>query len=386
VESENPQNSPTGRRALSSKILILTVTHGASHTRAAHALRQALTAAQPDLAVEVQDGLSKCAKWFRSYYNSYLIPLKIWPSLWGWIEGVQHSTASTGPGWLYARGGRPLFRFIEKCDPDIIVATEVGMCELAALHKRRSGGRFRLVAAPTGLDADRAWVQPEVDLYLAAPGDATEQLGAAGAAVEKIVSCGTPIDPAFEALPGREAIRVELQLDPAIPVLLVLFGGAGFGKPRRIVPELEKIEQPLQAVFIAGKNSKMEEKLKGLCRGRARWRVLGWVENMHEWMTAADLLVSKPGASTVVEALACGLPFVALDPLPGNERRACTWIEKERVGRWAQKAHELAPAIERLLTFPEERQQMRLNALTFGRPRAAREAAAAILKLPPSQV
>ena len=223
---------------MSSRILILTVAHGASHRRAANALRKALLGIRPELNAEVVDGLAQCASWFRLYYNSYLIPLKLWPSLWGRIESAQHNSASTGPGWLYRRGGQPLFRFVERAGPDTVIATEVGMCELAALHKRRSGARYRLVAAPTGIDADRAWVQPEVDLYVAGPGEPTERLIATGAPPERILSCGTPIDPVFETLPEREAVRGRLEVDNAVPLVLILFGGAGIGNPGQIVPEL----------------------------------------------------------------------------------------------------------------------------------------------------
>ena len=92
------------------KILILTVSHGASHERAAAALGKALKAARHDLTVEVWNGLERSARWFRLYYDSYAVPLRYSPRLWGWIEGIQHQSRSTGPGWLYRRGAKRLFR------------------------------------------------------------------------------------------------------------------------------------------------------------------------------------------------------------------------------------------------------------------------------------
>src|SRR5437762_9286333 len=91
------------------KILILTVSHGASHERAAAALGKALLEARPDLTVEIWNGLEPSARWFRLYYDSYRVLLRCWPRLWGRIEGLQHRSRSTGPGWLYRRGAQPLF-------------------------------------------------------------------------------------------------------------------------------------------------------------------------------------------------------------------------------------------------------------------------------------
>ncbi len=362
------------------KILILTLSHGASHRRAATALEKTLLTLQPDVKVEVVDALEHSAGWFRAYYNSYEIPLKYWPGLWAWIEGIQHQSTSTGPGWLYRRGARPLARFIQSFDPDVVVATEVGICELVAMHKRESRARYAL-AGLVLMDFNRAWVQPEVDLYPSVPGDMAEELEAAGVPRSKILPSGLPIDPVFASLPGRDAVRRKLEIARGDPMLLVLFGGGGHGKCATILGELKKVKQPLQAAFVAGKNRRLEDELRRACRDNPRFRVLGWVDNIQEWMVAADLLVSKPGGSTLMEAAACGLPMLAFDPLPGNEIRTCARIEKWGVGLWVKRPDELGPAIERLLTFPEELQPLREKALALARPRAAFDAAQVILRL-----
>jgi len=364
------------------RILILTVSHGASHRRAANALRQALRESRPELIVEVVDALEYCARWFRAYYSSYEIPLKYWPSLWGWIEGIQHQSTSTGPRWLYRRGARPLFRFIRAFDPAVLVATEVGICELAAMFKRESQASVPLVGLEL-MDFNQAWVQPEVDLYLATHEDLAAELEAAGAPGAKIVTCGQPIDLSFARLPERATVRAELGIQHDAPLLLFLFGGTGLGKPRQIVGELRKVTRSFQAAFITGKNRRLEDQVRELTQDIRDSRVLGWVENMNAWMVAADLVVSKPGGSTLTEAFACGLPILAFDPLPGNEGRICGWIEKWKVGYWVRRAEDLAPVIERLLTHPAELQRLREGAWTLARPRAAYEAAKAILGLAP---
>jgi processive 1,2-diacylglycerol beta-glucosyltransferase len=362
------------------KILILTIPHGAAHQRVADALRKALLEIQPELSVEIVNALAQCARWFRAYYDSYEIPLKYWPALWGWIESKQHSHTSTGPGWLYRRGAQGLFRFIEESDPDIVIVTEVGTCELAAMYKREHHARFFLVGATAGVDIDRPWAQSEVDLYPVMPGDVAAQLASAGVPANKILPCGVPIDPSFGSVLDRGEVRARLGLELKLPIVLVLFGGGGHGDPRRIVAELERIKQPLQAVLVTGRNRQMEERVRRQCQRSPRFRVLGWVNNMHEWLAAADLLVSKPGGMTVAEAINSGVPLLALDPLPGAERRACDLVEKWQVGYWIKRAAGLAPVIERLLDNPQEIERLRASARTLARPHAAREAAEAILK------
>ena len=362
------------------KILILTISHGAAHQRVAAALRKALLDIQPELTVEVANALAHCARWFRAYYDSYEIPLKYWPGLWGWIEGKQHSHTSTGPGWLYRAGGKGLFRFMDEFRPDIVVATEVGTCELAALHKRESHAGYFLVGATAGVDVDRPWAQPEVDLYPIMPGDVAAQLIAAGVPPDKLLPCGVPIDPAFGSLDDRNEVRARLGVVTNLPLILVLFGGSGHGRPRQIVDQIEKVALPLQAVFITGRNRQMEEDLRHHFESRPQFRAQGWVNNMHEWLAAADLLVSKPGGMTITEAINTGIPLLAIDPQPGAEVRACALIEQWQVGFWVRKHADLARTLTRCLENPAELEQLRARARALARPHAARDAAAAILQ------
>jgi len=366
------------------KILILTLPHGAAHQRASKALRTALLETRPGIVVEVIDALSRCAPWFRTYYNSYEIPLRYWPSLWGWIESLQHQSQSTGPGWLYRLGAKPLISFISNYNPDVVVATEVGLCELTCMHKRIQPARYRLAALEL-MDFNRAWLQPEVDLFLCTHPDLAAELATAGAPSAKIVTTGQPIDPIFSRLPEREGVRARLGLASDSPVLLILFGGAGFGNPRLILNEIRKLQNTLKVVVITGRNARMEKDARALCEGMQRSKVLGWVDNMHEWMLSADLLVSKPGGATLNEGFACGLPMLAIDPLPGNEQRTCQWIEKWGCGLWIKNPTDLAPVVARLLARPEELEGLRARARSLARPRAAYDAAEVILKLQSGQ-
>lgn len=366
------------------RILILTVSHGAAHRRVAVALQKALTETDPSITVDVEDILEHVTGWFRAYYNSYEIPLRYWPQLWAWIEGLQHHGAATSPGWIYRRGARPLFRFIAEYQPDVVVATETGVLEIAALAKRLSGASWHLVGVD-GLDVDRAWAQPEVDLYAVTPDPVANDLASWGVPAAKIMPCGMPLDPAFLSRPDRDTARWNLGVEPDAILLLVLFGGTGFGKPVAILRELAKVTRPFQAVLITGRNDRLRREAETASRSLAsqlpNCRTLGWVDDMHEWLAAADIVVNKPSGLALLEAMACGVPFLALDPLPGNERRHCDLIESWGVGHWIRSHSELAPVLDHLLHDPSQLRRMSDRGKSLSQPRAASEAAEAILRL-----
>jgi len=365
---------------LNPKILIFFVAQGAAHQRAAKALQKAILELRPEAHVEVIDILKHCTAWFRAYYNSYLIILKLWPGLWRRIENVQHQSTSTSPGWIYQRGARHLFRYVRDFAPDLVIATEVGTCELAALCKRQSKAAF-LLAGVELMDFNRAWIQPEVDLFLTTHADLAAELVAVGAPASRVVTTGQPIDPLFASLPDRESARETLGIKQNARQLLVLLGGTGLGDPDRILPQVLKIQHPLEVVIITGRNHRLEAHLRKKFSGFAHVRVLGWVDNIQEWMVASDLMISKPGGGTLTEGFACGLPMLAFNPLPGNEERTCRWIEKWEGGIWIRKPGDLAPTIDSLLADRSKLNALRDKARALARPNAARDGALAVLDL-----
>ena len=50
-------------------------------------------------------------------------------------------------------------------------------------------------------------------------------------------------------------------------------------------------------------------------------RVLRFVDNVYDYMHAADVLVTKPGGLSTAEALVAQVPLVLCKPLPGQEER-----------------------------------------------------------------
>lgn len=366
------------------RVLVLTVPHGASHIRVANALRRGLLSVRPDCDVKVADALEWCPAWFRHYYNSYIIPLKFCPALWGFIESQQHGGDATNPVWMYRRAGRLMAQRVREYDPDAVVATEVGMCEIAALLKREMNFRFSLVGAITGVDVDRAWAQPEVDLFQVSPGDAARQLIECGVPAHKISDSGQPVDLRFGYLDDPALTRRRLGVSPERPLALALFGGAGFGSPIKILKRLRSVGREFQTVFITGKNAKLENKLRRAAGDDPNVKILGWIDNMHEWMAAADFVITKPGATTLIECINSCLPILALEPLPGNERRACDWIEERGVGRWVRRESDLASHVEEFLTDKIKLLTMRERMRVMARPDASVSAARRILELVPA--
>ena len=231
------------------------------------------------------------------------------------------------------------------------------------------------------MDFNRAWVQPEVDLFLTTHPDLAAELVSAGAPASKVVTTGQPIHPAFASLPSRAVAREKLGVKADAIQILLSLGSQGFGTPERILREILKVRADLEVVLLAGRSRRVEERLREHCRHLPQVRVLGWIDNVQEWMVASDLMISKPGGGTLNEGFACGLPMLAFNPLPGNEERTCRWIEKWGAGIWIKKPDDLAPIITSLLTEPSKLEGLRNRVRELARPHSARDGALAVMRL-----
>ena len=90
-------------------------------------------------------------------------------------------------------------------------------------------------------------------------------------------------------------------------------------------------------------------------------------------MTASDLVLGKPGGLTTSEALAKGLVFVIVNPIPGQEERNSDHLLEGGVAIRCNNLPTLSYKLDRLLADPKRFASMQTNAQRMGRPNAAAE-------------
>jgi processive 1,2-diacylglycerol beta-glucosyltransferase len=349
---------------MSKPTLILAISNGAGHIRAAEAISEATGAGGGSaVVVDVADYMSRTVRF--THVTAYLWLVKNAPRLWDRIDRYQKRQRQTSPDWYYRRGCRRLIQLVRELRPKAMVATEVGCCEIAALIKRDLKLDVPLVAVNVNYDADLAWVQPEVDLY----GVATEQVRAElmdfGAPQDRIAVWGVPMSAGFATL-DRDFARADvcrwLKLDPDKGLVLIAGGGEGIGPIEEITLRLMQLELTPQIIVVTGKNQRLQRSIENLIsKNRNSVRVLGWTNRIAELMRASDVMVSKLG-NTFDEAIVAELPIVALEPPPGSERVQYKLLDEWGVGSAVRTVDEMADTIVQLLGHPAELEAMRAQA------------------------
>ena len=347
----------------SEPILILAISNGAGHLRAAEATAEAIRAGGGSaVVIDVADYMIWAARF--THVTAYLWLVKHTPQVWDLIDRFQKRQSQTSPDWYYRRGCAPLFELARCLQPKAIVATEVGCCEIAALIKKDLKLDVPLVAINVNYDADLAWVRPEVDLYCVATEQVRTELITFGAAESRIAVWGVPMSPDFGSLTKANA-RAEvcewLNLDPDQGLVLVAGGSEGMGQIERVTLRLMLLES-VQTIVVTGKNQRLQHSLQNQANGnRDRIRVLGWTNRFAQIMRASDVMVSKLG-NTFDEAIAAELPIVALKPPPGSERVQYELLNQWHVGFAVRTVDDVVATVGRLMRNSSELVPMRASA------------------------
>lgn len=332
-------------------VLMISIRNGAGHTRVAEAIQEGLRSAAADVPVLIVDAADYMSWTLRlTHVTIYLWLVRRAPWLWDRIDRYQKRQAHTSPDWYYRSGCRRLFALAERLQPQAIVATEVGCCEIAALIKRDLDLPCPLLAVNGEYDADRAWVQPEVDAYSVPSPSVRAELAGLGAPEWRIYDWGVPLAREFHngerRADARRSVCARLDLASDRPIVLVSGGSEGLGRPDLVAARLLQLPSRPQVIVLAGRNAQLRRRADALATGEAasRLRVMGWTREMATLMRAADALVSKLG-HTFDEAMAVGLPLVALQPPPGSERVQYRLLQERSAGYPVSTLDEMVVAV-----------------------------------------
>jgi processive 1,2-diacylglycerol beta-glucosyltransferase len=162
----------------------------------------------------------------------------------------------------------------------------------------------------------RLWVHPNVDLYLVTS-------GAAEAAVRRydprarVCMIASPVRPGFHDPPSQERARAELGLPGLDRTVLLMSGAWGLGPLAEAAAALA--DAGVNVLAVAGRNARLESRLRAAAQHRPRMRVFGYTEQIPLLMAAADLVITSSG-DTCAEARTVGRPLLLLDVVQGHGR------------------------------------------------------------------
>lgn len=162
----------------------------------------------------------------------------------------------------------------------------------------------------------RLWVHPNVDLYLVTS-EAAEAAVRRYQPQAQVRVVPPPVRPGFLSPPRQEKARAQLGLPAEDSCVLLMSGAWGLGPLAEAAAGLA--DAGLQVLAVAGKNARLEARLRAAAATRHRLHPFGYTEEIPALMAAADLVITSSG-DTCWEARAVGRPLLLLDVVQGHGR------------------------------------------------------------------
>jgi len=359
------------------KILFLFSDTGGGHRSAAEAIIEAIQldygdSIQTEMVDIIKDYAPRPLNRMADLYPSMVRIPQVWGLGFRLSDGRRRAHMLMASALPYVR--RSLRSLVEQHPSNLIVSVH----PLATGPVIQALGKPRppLITVVTDLVSTHAlWYHPHTDVCLVPTEIARLRALRYGLQPEIIQVTGLPVANRFcQPVGNKHDLRRRYGWPADRRLILLVGGGEGMGPIEKTAVAIAESALPISLIVVAGRNQGLKNRLEA-----RHWPIptfiYGFVNEMPDFMRAADILVTKAGPGTISEALNAGLPMVLYSRLPGQESGNIAFITSEGAGVWAPHPSEIVAAIRHWITRPLELDRARLKCLRLARPQAAQQIA-----------
>ncbi len=330
------------------RVLILTASVGEGHDLPARTLTDQIRLEDPAADVLVEDGLAVLGRVF--VIASERLPGVIFHRGKWLYDFFFWLSVGFGPSRRFFQrlavrvGGPRLLALVQELRPDVVVSVYPVTTEVLAALRRQGRLDVPVVAAITDLAMMRWWAAPGVDLHLVTHPESVEEVREVAGDAALVEAVHGLTRPEFVRPCDPAAARARLGLPSSGKVVLVSGGGWGVGDLQSAVDAALGLDVAVIAA-LCGRNDLVRCRLEEQYRRESRVRVVGFTDQMGDWLAAADALVHSTGGLTVLEAHMRGCPTISYGWGRGHIRANNEAFQRYGLAEVAASRHELVPAL-----------------------------------------
>lgn len=237
---------------------------------------------------------------------------------------------------------RPDLKAIIREKPDLIVSCFPLLSYSLSryLKEKKIDVPFISLITDTG-EVHSAWLCDRIDYHLASTKETGFYLTERGISKEKVKVLGFPLQQSFYRKYDKQKFLADNNIPQEKKVILYFGGAWGSGK---ITEKTEELDGALNGVVIFVHCGKNKNLVNTLSHGNYKndVRILGFIDNVAEIMNAADLVISKAGGLSTMEAVTMKKPVIITEVVPGQEEPNARMVESMGFGYVEKKPQDLA--------------------------------------------
>lgn len=355
------------------KVLILSCNTGEGHNAAARAVRERCEAEGHEATV--LDFLSLSGNRVSAFISNFYINMaKYIPYVFGFFYNalllisrsfyIGHSIVYM----LNARVAPKLKAYLDEHEYDAVVATHLFPADAIARLKQKGYQVPLSIMVATDYTCYPFMEEAVCDYYVLAHESFEPVYVKRKIPAEKLCSYGIPVSMRFKDPPTQAEAREKLGIAPDIPLYLVMGGSMGAGRIRTFTKLLSQSVENGRIIVICGKNAKLENAMKKRFADVENITVVGFTTDIPYYMSACDVLYTKPGGLTSTEALVCHTPTVHTAPIPGCESDNMKFFRNRGLAVPAKSVKKQVKEGVALASDAARREEMRKNQMRDAKP------------------
>ena len=357
------------------RFLILSCNTGEGHNAAARAMKQRIEYEGHE-AVMLDFMMLKGKRASRIVGNAYVNIAKYTPHFFQMLYHIAlHISSDRWKSpifWANALMAKRLRAYLDENDFDAVIITHLYPAETLTYLRRRGELRVKVLAIATDYTCIPFWEETDCDWYISPHEDLIPEYVARGMDADRLYPLGIPVNMEFARHADAGEARRRLGLNSDAPMYLIMGGSMGFGKIQAFAFELcRRKQESAQVVIICGNNRRLQRILTKELSIMKNVQILGFVNNVSDYMDACDVLFTKPGGLTSTEALVKNVPFVHTSPIPGCETRNLEFFVRNGLSVSGRSMFRQLETGIHLMEDAEARERMREKQRAFAHPDAS---------------
>ena len=233
---------------------------------------------------------------------------------------------------------KKLDEFVVSNGYDLAIGTHVFPClALTALKKKKD---IKFINVATDYECIPFWNETNPDLFVIPSEQLIPKFVEKGIREDVLLPIGIPVSSNF--LDVNEDIDVPHDKKR----VLLTSGSMGFGEMKECVHALLN-NVDCYLIVVCGSNAELKNELDKI--NNDNLYVLGFINNMNQYMKNSDVIIAKPGGLTSTEITMMRKPFVIMMPIPGVENYNARFFSENGMGLNANSVDEVVLNTKRLL-------------------------------------
>lgn len=309
-------------------ILILTAQFGAGHVSAAKAIKDYILEKSPNCNVIIENFITaSIPKMNKPLVKWYETNTKYTPGLYNYYYYLKKSFDSKHD-IAYKMYTPKLTKYIVETNPDIVISTFPLACAcIDHLKTKHPEINIPSVTVVTDVVDSLEWIYETTNMYFVPSCEIKNRYAQKGINPDIVKVTGVPV---------KRKFCNENPIETSKYKLLLVGGGRGlFDMDTDFFYYIDELlnehSHHLEVTIVCGKNAKLYDKLTQK-KPLNNIRVLGFVNNMPDLLKEHNLLITKPGGSTLFEAIHSQIPVIVKLPKVGQEIENARFIIDKGIG------------------------------------------------------